>query len=176
MLQLETGLGAGLLLAAVAGASVDVSRHRIPNLLTVSAFVLALAIRLLWGDGAALLAGLLAAAIAFALSFPLFALHALGGGDVKFLTAVCAFLGMERLWTGLAAIAIAGGVLALVVAIRRNSVQRTFSQLGNLVRSLAYAALLRKHPVARQTLATPGALKVPYGVAIAVGAVVGFYW
>jgi prepilin peptidase CpaA len=174
--RLELILGAALVAVAVTGAVTDLRSRRIPNWLTVTGLLAALLIRALWGGGPALQSGLLAAGVAFAASFPFFVLRALGGGDVKFLVAVCAFLGWERLGVGLAAIAIAGGALALVVAIRQGALQRTLALVWSLLRTLALKAALRSQAPPLQTLTTPGALTVPYGLAIAVGAVVGFYW
>ena len=174
--RLDLILGSALVVLAVGGAATDLRSRRIPNWLTVTGLVAALLIRGLWGGLPSLQSGLAAAGIAFAASFPLFSLRALGGGDVKFLTAACAFLGWEHLWAGLAAIAIAGGVLALAVAIRQGALQRTLGQVGRLIRALAFKVAWRDQAPTLQTLSTPGAITVPYGLAIAVGAVVGFYW
>jgi len=172
----DTWLQVGLLALATSGALLDLRTRRIPNWLTVTGLFAAAAIRLIAGGGSALQSGLLAAGIAFALSFPLFVVRALGGGDVKFLTAVCAFVGWERLWISLAATAIAGGLLALVVAIRQGAVQSTLKHMWRLVKSAALKIVRKDQVLSVQTLTTPGALTVPYGLAIAVGAVVGFYW
>ena len=169
-------LGAAIVITSTIGAVSDLRFRRIPNWLTVSALLAGLAIRLFWGGGAELRSGLLACAIGFGLSFPLFLARALGGGDVKFLAAVSSLLGMDHLWTALLATALAGGLLALFVAIRRGAVQRTFVLTGRLVRSIVTRWTHRDYSIPRQTLTTPGALTVPYGLAIAVGAVVGFYW
>ena len=174
--QLDLILGLCLAVTVFSGALLDLRSRRIPNWLTVSALIAALSVRLIWGGGAEFRSGALAASIGLGVSFPLFAARALGGGDVKFLTAVCAILGMDHIWASLAATAIAGGVLSLLVAIRRGAVQRTFVLMGRLVQSLVSRMTRGEYSLPPQTLSTPGALTVPYGVAIAVGAVVGFYW
>ncbi|MFO7588393.1 MAG: A24 family peptidase [Gemmatimonadota bacterium] len=173
---LDLLLGVGLVGTSLVAALSDLRHRRIPNWLTVSSLVGALAIRLALGGAPGLGSGALAAAIAFGIGFPLFVVRAMGGGDVKLLAAVGAFLGKEHLWAGLAATALVGGVLASVVAIRRGAVQRTLRLAWRVVRSLAVGAASRRYVAPPQTLTTPGALTVPYGVAIAVGAVVGFYW
>ena len=174
--RLDLILGAVLIAVAATGALTDLRTRRIPNWLTLTALCAALLIRWLWGGGDAFQSGAAAAAIAFAASFPLFVLRALGGGDVKFLVAVCAFLGWEQLWVGLGAIAVAGGVLAIVVAIRQGALQRTLGLVWRVVKAAAFKMTWRSQAPPLQTLTTPGALTVPYGLAIAVGAVVGFYW
>src|SRR5690606_32818626 len=129
------------LLLVAVAAWLDVRAGRIPNLLTV---------------------GGLAAA---------FALRGLGGGDVKLLAAVGAFLGPERLVTALLAGGVAGGVLALAVALRRGVLLPALLGTGNV---LAHWLTLGRAGE-RRTLASPGAITVPYGVAIAVGAVTGWF-
>ena len=84
----------------------------------------------------------------------LFALGWIGGGDAKLLAAVALWLGWPATTTFLAATAIAGGTLAILLVSLRSA------QLRALI-------LLGPRWVAR--LAEPGE-GVPYGVAIAAGA------
>jgi prepilin peptidase CpaA len=58
------------------------------------------------------------AALGLAVSVGLFALGGLGGGDVKLLTALGAALGPAALLQSLFWIAVAGGVLAAIAALR----------------------------------------------------------
>ena len=69
-----------------AAAASDVAWRRIPNALTMAGLCLALGLRALEG-GPMLLQGLAGAGMGLALSFPLFALGGMGGGDVKRQTA-----------------------------------------------------------------------------------------
>lgn len=161
-------------LAVVAGWS-DIRSRRIPNALTVGAAAAALALRALEGGLTMLGSGLLALGIAFLLAVPLFAVGAMGGGDVKLLAAVGAFLGVERLVPGLLAIAVVGGVVALVVAARNGALAETAGRAARLPARLLPAPLrpdLGGAPA--RTIDTPGALTIPYGVPIGLGAVVGW--
>src|SRR5690606_11406589 len=158
------------LLLVAAAAWLDVRAGRIPNLLTVGGLAAALALRALPGPGA-VLPGLAGAGIALAVGLPLFALRGLGGGDVKLLAAVGAFLGPERLVTALLAGGVAGGVLALAVALRRGVLLPALLGTGNV---LAHWVTLGRAGE-RRTLTSAGAITVPYGVAIAVGAVTGWF-
>jgi len=149
----------------IVAAGTDLRTGRIPNKLTgaglAAAFVL-----LAPGGPAALWGGVAGAALAFALTFPLFAMRALGGGDVKLLTVAGAFLGTGRVVPALLITAIAGGVLALAEAGRRGVLLPVLFRTRQLAGNLATLGRTGE----RMTLASPGAVTIPYGVAIAVGA------
>ncbi|MEE9206807.1 MAG: A24 family peptidase [Gemmatimonadota bacterium] len=161
-----------LIVMVAAAAALDVGTRRIPNLLTVSGFTLALVLRGMSGTSD-LGSGLLGAALAFALSFPLFIAGGMGGGDVKLLTAVGAFLGPGQLIVALLATAVIGGLLGLIAAIRGHAVKETIVGTGRLLRDLILKPFRPGHPVTLPKLGSPGAITVPYGVAIAAGAVAG---
>ncbi len=103
-----------LVIAAIA----DVTRFEIPDWLSVALLALAIGYGFvtsgfpwLW-HGAAML-------LMFAIGAGLFALGAMGGGDVKLLTATAAWVGMKGLLLQLAGVALAGGALALVLLLTR---------------------------------------------------------
>jgi len=163
-----------VLLAVVAlAAALDLRTRRIPNWLTVSAFALALVLRAIMGVDP-FLGGLTAAGVAFLLCLPVFALGGLGGGDVKLLTAVGAFLGMDRLWGALAATAIAGGVFALVTVIRRRRLKETawnFYMISKKLPTRSAYVGWKQDSGDGLNIRSAGALTQPYGVAIAIGAI-----
>jgi prepilin peptidase CpaA len=162
-------LSTAALIALVVLAVVwDLRTRRIPNALTVSGFFAALALRALPG-GEALLGGVVGGLIGLTLSFPLVLLGGLGGGDAKLLAAVGAFLGPASLPVALLVTALVGGVMALALAIHRRALGETLRHAGVLVGSVATRA-----PVTARNLRTPGALTIPYGVAIGAGALAGW--
>jgi prepilin peptidase CpaA len=87
-----------------------------------------------------------------------FALRWLGGGDAKLMAAVALWLGWPALTTFLTGAAISGGALALVLLTLRSAALRPLVLMG---------------PSWVNRLAEPGE-GVPYGVAIAVGALAAF--
>ena len=155
-------------------ATWDMKWRRIPNWLTAPAFVLALALRVPMGSGL-LLDGFLAALIAFALSVPVFALGGLGGGDVKLLAAVGAFLGVDRLWGALLVTVLVGGGFALWAVIRQGRGQETLANMYIMITNLrsrdAYTGWKGEEGDAPLTVRSAGAITRPYGVAIAAGAI-----
>lgn len=157
------------LVGLVGAATVtDLSSRRIPNVLTLAGLATALALRALVG-GPALASGALAAIVALVLAVPLVALGGLGGGDAKLLAAVGGFLGLEALPAALFGTALAGGLLAVAMVVHNGAARETMSHCATLARRLTG----RGGESPPRTLATPGVLAVPYGVAIAAGALVG---
>lgn len=166
----------GLVLTVAFGAAFDVGTRRIPNFITVGGLAVALVLRLSIGGIDGFVSGLLGALLAFLISFPLFMLKGMGGGDVKLLTAVGAFLGPYSTFVALLATALVGGVLAIVVSLRRGRLRSSLSGTFLVMRGLALKAVSGGEVDAVPTLETEGAVTVPYGVAIAVGAVIGLLW
>jgi len=169
--------GGALVAIAIAAVWFDVRERRIPNQLTVLAFLIALFMRSFLGLPA-LGSGLAGAGICFLLALPFFLARGLGGGDVKLLTAFGAFLGLEQLASALLVTALAGGVLAVFAMVRHRAVARTLWGLYAILRSLgreSFSRWKRENPQARMTLDHPEAVTVPYGIAISAGALYGWF-
>lgn len=110
---------AGLACALVFAAFTDIRRRHIGNWLNAA---IALAAPLFWwASGLSLwpdIAMQLGLALAvFAVLCVLFALRAMGGGDVKLLTALALWIKPEWFLQLLVIMALAGGVLTLVLAV-----------------------------------------------------------
>lgn len=155
----------------------DLRERRIPNPLTVGGFVAALLLRMP-GGLESVGDGLLGAAIGFGVALPFFLVGGLGGGDAKLLATVGAFLGPEHVWTGLLVMAFAGGVLALVAIVRKRAFQQTVANLVTIFTTFGrktFTGWRGEGSEAAVTLDTPGVITVPYGVAIAAGALAGWF-
>jgi prepilin peptidase CpaA len=127
-----------LLVAAVAGsggasAAIDLRQRRVPNWLnlciTVSGLVLAAA-HLTRVSVVGALAGF---AVGFLLMMPGHLVGATGAGDVKLFAAIGTLLGPSGAVVAFMYTAILGGVLALVVAVRRGRLERTLQGTATLV-------------------------------------------
>jgi prepilin peptidase CpaA len=171
MFLLDAPLTTALVAILVVAAVIDLRERRIPNALTVGALMIALALRGSIGAGA-VVDGLLGAVLALVLLLPLFALGGVGGGDAKLLVAVGAFLGRSDFFVALLAIAVAGGVLALAYAARRGVI---LPALLNTKGLLLYVFTLGRSGE-RTTLATQGAVSIPYGLAIAAGTLFALWY
>jgi prepilin peptidase CpaA len=108
--------------------------------------------------------------LALAVSLALYALRAIGGGDVKLLAAVGAFFGFPSAISALAVMAVLGGAFALFSMVRRGLLPLLIFNTVDLVKS--WRTLGRTGEL--RTLDSPGALTIPYGVPIAVGTL--FCW
>lgn len=165
-------IGAALVATVAAAIWFDVREHRLPNALTVGAFVAALVLRIPEGLDA-VGAGLAGAGIGFALALPFFLVGGLGGGDVKLLTAMGAFLGPHRIWFALLVMALVGGVMAVVVIAKHRAFRQTAANLHAILTTFGartFGGWKGRESGAAVTLDTPGVLTVPYGVAIGIGA------
>src|ERR1035438_9905139 len=120
-----------LLLAVVLGAAVyDVRYRRIPNWLSVAGVVLGVAMNsFLWG-WPGFRNSLIGFAIAFCAYLTMYALRAMGAGDVKLMAAVGAIAGGPD-WFGIFIVtAIIGGIMALILVAVRKRVKSTFWNVG----------------------------------------------
>jgi len=152
----------GAALAAVAGWT-DWRWRRIPNWLTVPGFVLGVGLNTAFGGWTGAKQSLLGAALGFGLLLLFVAVRALGAGDLKLVTALGAFLGPARLLAVLFAAVLVAGAMAVVLIVGKRRVRET----GRNILRLALA-LLTLRPPPELTLDNPQALKVPFGVAVAI--------
>lgn len=162
----SAGLLSAVLLAVLAlSVWFDLSEHRIPNWITAGGLIGALVLRAIVGPDA-LGVGVLGGALGFALGILVYAAGAMGAGDGKLLATVGAFLGLDAFVRCLPLIGAFGGLLALAVTVRNGTVIATLLRFREL---LIYVVSFGRMGE-RRTLATPGAVTVPYGVAVAAGA------
>jgi prepilin peptidase CpaA len=162
-MQIQTTV---ILAVVLVAAVIDVRTHRIPNLLTFGSAAAALPYHA-WMGG---LAGLGASAggwmIGVGLFLPLFLLRGMGGGDVKLLGAVGAWLGPTSvLYAGLYSV-LAGGVLALVIGGMHGYLGKAFSNLWGLLGFWRTAGI---QPLPGMTIEDSPGPRLAYGVAIAAG-------
>ncbi len=162
--------GIAFVALALAGAAYDIRTRRLPNALTLTGLLAAFVLRAPFGLEA-MADGVVGAGFAFLVVVPLFAIGAFGGGDAKFLIALGAFLGGSRLLGALLAIAIIGGTLAILDSIRRGAMVRLLRDSFALTANLLTFGRVGSRP----TIESPGVATIPYGVPMAIGAVVWWF-
>jgi prepilin peptidase CpaA len=152
-------------------ATLDVRYRRIPNGVTVGGMAAGLALGALVEGGWPGMA-LAGACAGLLVSFPLFAFGIVGAGDAKLFAAVGAFLGPWALLPTALYGGLAGGVLAIAGATRRGVILPVLLGCKDLA---VFILTLGRHG-ARPTPATTGAGTVPFGVAIATGALAAWFF
>lgn len=159
---------AALGIAAVACAT-DLRSARIPNWLTLGAMLAGLCFHALLPGGAGVGPAALGLIVGLFVFFPFFALGALGGGDVKLMAAIGAWVGAAAVINVALFGAVAGGVLAIGVALWHGYLRRA---LLNLRALLSHWWLVGIRPLPELTLDAGKGLRLPYALPIMAGLVV----
>jgi prepilin peptidase CpaA len=153
-------LSAGLGTAAV----IDIRHRRIPNVVCVVTATSGLVLATVGLNSITVTSALAGLAFGFLMMLPGHVLGATGAGDVKLFAAAGTLLGSGRIVTAFLYVAIAGGVLAVAIAIQR----------GRLGRTVGLAARLLGRPDKLKTAIESPAEhnRFSYGPAIAIGCVI----
>jgi prepilin peptidase CpaA len=153
-------------IVSFAACLTDLRWRRIPNVLTLGGAAAALLVQLLLRGSAGATSAAAGWAIGLALFLPIFALRGIGGGDVKLLAALGAWLGpMPAVWLAFWS-AIAGGVFALIVAGAHGYTGRAFTNVWGM---LSYWRVMGMQPHPAVTLETAAGPRLPYSLPIAAG-------
>jgi prepilin peptidase CpaA len=154
------------LLAAAAGWT-DWRYRRIPNWLTIPGMVLGVAVNsLVWGWPGAK-TSLLGAILGLALLLPFVMVRSLGAGDWKLVGALGAFLGPQHLLAVLFGAILVAGLMAVAMIIFHKRVRQSLHNVGRML-----AAFFTLHlPGPELSLDNPEALKVPFGIAVAIAVI-----
>ena len=143
------------------GAAIDLWTRRVPNPLTLLLASSGVGFAAFGISGLTIGASLLGFALGLVLMLPGHLFGATGAGDVKLFAALGALIGPAHIATAFVYTAIAGGVIALVIAIRRRRLQETIDGAAQLIVSGAANALAIESPLQNNRFA--------YAPAIAVG-------
>jgi len=99
-------------------------------------------------------------------------LGAIGGGDVKLITAMGALLGFDRWLRAMEIAILAAAVIGIAQAIRRGVLKQTLRNIGELVRWLVGKGAVA-HPLIH--VKNQAMVRAPFGVAAALGTVVAIW-
>ena len=158
-----------VIVISLVACATDLRTRRIPNTLTFGAAIAGLlAHTALDGASGALHAGA-GWLTGLAIFLPFFLLGGMGGGDVKLLAALGAWLGAyETLYLALYS-GVAGGALAVVVAFARGYLK---TALFNVLEMLHYWLQSGIRPVPNLTLETVNSPRLAYAVPMFLGVMV----
>jgi prepilin peptidase CpaA len=157
---------------ALVACAFDLWRGRIPNALTFGAAAAALVATAVSGglngvgwSAAGWLAGLV-------LFLPVYALGGMGAGDVKLLAALGAWLGPLTVFHAALYTGIAGGLFAVIVALRHGCLRQTFANIQLLMLHWRVAGVTGPSPVTLECSTSP---KLPYALPMLVGTMVAIW-
>lgn len=152
-------LAAGVLVATV----IDIRTRRIPNELTATMAGIGVGLAASGVSGISAGASLAGFAVGLLLMLPGHVLGATGAGDVKLMAAIGTLVGPGVVVNAFLFTAVAGGVLAVAVAMRRRRLGATFAGAGRLIAAPT--------EVKQQIGSATPSSRFAYGPAIAMGSV-----
>lgn len=150
-------------LATGAGAAIDLATRRIPNAVSLATAIAGVALAAAGQSGTSVGAALAGFGIGMLLMLPGYLWGATGAGDVKLMGAVGTILGPAGVVQAFLYTAIAGGFLAVMVAIARGRLTQTLGRTGRLMTPTA------TRTASQEARAQGAANRFPYGPAIAIG-------
>jgi prepilin peptidase CpaA len=156
----------------------DIKRHRIPNRLVFCGAGLGLLLNSVLPEGYGFISSLPGAlgpwkalaglGLGLVILLPMYVLRAMAAGDLKLMAMIGAFLGPNAIIGTILTTFIVGGVLSLVVVVRKRTAGVLIDNLRTMLTgSFIKAAFLHQLPTIDAASITAG--KMPYGVAIALG-------
>ncbi|HBR05569.1 MAG TPA: prepilin peptidase [Desulfovibrio sp.] len=166
----------GAIVCAILSVAVvtDLWARKIPNLLTLPAMLAGLA----WHGLTRGLDGLAFAAAGLALGLAVmlvpYLMRVMGGGDVKLMAAVGAWLGAGDTFTAFLFTCLAGGLYSLFMLLRHGLLRRILVDLRNAFLVFLATRRMEYAPItARSTRPLP---RLCYGLAIALGTLASLAW
>lgn len=152
-----------VVLGTTVAAAIDLRTRRVPNVLTAMIALGGLAVAAAGFGRVTLPAALAGCVVGAALMLPGHIWGKTGAGDLKLLAATGALLGAGGTVRAFLYTALAGGVLALIVALHRRRLRQTLGRTARLMANGAAGAAVVEAPDADNRFA--------YAPAIAVGSV-----
>ena len=153
------------------GCVTDLRSRRIPNELVLATLIAGWLFALSSADPwRAIQLSIAGTALGFAIWIGFYILGAIGAGDVKFFAAAGAWLGPGLTWRAALIAALAGSVLAIGMLLLEK-------RLGSSLRRIALAISARTLTVVPDASdSSTKHRRLPYGVALAVGALVAAWF
>lgn len=150
----------------------DISRHRIPNWLTLCLCLSALILHIWFGGLTGILfvtSGILVGLCCF---LPLYLFGAMGAGDVKLLASVGAFVGPSSVvWAALMTI-LAGGVIAIFFITLKGGLMPMIRRYYSMALSFTLGQFQYIPPIKGEA----AGLRFPYALAIASGTALSLWY
>ena len=169
---IEIRLAIVLLLLLVATA-FDIRSRRIPNWLVFSGALIGIVYHALSPYDRGTIYALEGLAVGFIAFLPLYILRAMGAGDVKLMAMAGAFLGPASTLSAVLLTFIAGGVLAIVAAVRNGAMQMLLKNVRFIMTDMTMKVMTGSAAGIEARPLSAG--KVPYALAIAIGTAIHIF-
>jgi prepilin peptidase CpaA len=166
-----TNVWALALVVSLTAGWIDWKTRRIPNWLTVGGAALGIALHVFQSGHAGTALSLVGMFVALIALLPMVLLRAMGAGDWKLMGAMGAILGPVMMLFVLVAAIFFSGIMGVVMMIRAKRVKETLLNVFVLVQGFLSFGL-RKFPDI--SLNNPDLMKLPFGVAAALGTILCF--
>ncbi len=157
---------------ALIACVTDVKSRRIPNVLTLGGAVAALVFHAVTAGGAGIGEAVVGWLVGTAVFLPFFLLGGMGAGDVKLMAALGAWLGPAEALAIAIYASLAGGVLALGVALAKGYLGTALRNVRGL---LAFWWRVGPRPMAGMTLDQSKSPRVAFAIPICCGVVMALW-
>ena len=154
------------LLCATGSAVYDVASRRIPNFLTLPGLAFGLALHGFLGGWRECASAALGALVCGLIFLVFYLAGGMGAGDVKLIAAVGCLAGFSRIAPLLVFTGLAGGVMAIAMALARRQLVTT---LHNMFALAMHHRTMGLAPHPEFNVGNEQALRLPYALAIAAG-------
>ncbi len=131
----ETVALAAIVVSGGVSAAIDLKTRRVPNAVTFGTAAAGLALAAAHATPVSLTAALIGCVLGLAVMLPGHVFGKTGAGDVKLNAAVGTLLGPKGILVAFVYTALAGGVLAVVVALQRRRLNATIGRTASLVKT-----------------------------------------
>jgi prepilin peptidase CpaA len=154
------------LLCALVAAVFDITSRRIPNFVTLPAICFGLLLHWMLGGWLQLGGAAAAGAICGSIFLVFYLAGGMGGGDVKLITAAGCISGLSLFGSLLIFTSVAGGAMALGLALYHRRLRETLLNIGALAVHHRMEGLV-PHPILN--VGDARSVRLPYAVAITTG-------
>jgi prepilin peptidase CpaA len=166
MLSLSSSIAIGI---AIVACAFDIRTRRIPNALTFSAAVAGLMFHVANSGTAGAQLSASGWVVGLLMLLPFFVLGGMGGGDIKLVAALGAWLGpSQTFWLAIYA-GLAGGVLGVITAVSHGYLR---TAIANVSMMFGYWSTAGFKAVPGVTLESSAAPRLAYAIPVLVGTVV----
>ncbi len=168
-------LNIGILIGLLAVATwYDVRSHRIPNTLVLTGWIAGILLSAWLHGYTGIVNAVEGGALGLLALLPFYLMRTLGAGDVKLMAVVGVFLGSADVLMAILGTFLAGGVMALVVAIRAGMMRHLLQNLKLMLYGAVVKISVGQAPKMDDLPESVG--KLPYAVAITVGTLGYLVW